>query len=109
MPRMMTWADAVMAAAKATTLTAKVMARIFMMVPLSGNSRICFIGRGFASDNAKSSLLRANIAHPHPAICFATPAAFNAWHRGQKYVLRCACVMRRIAVPHRRHGFPSRS
>ena len=46
-PRMITWADAVMAAAKATTLTAKVMARIFMMVPLSGNNRICFIGRGF--------------------------------------------------------------
>jgi hypothetical protein len=31
------------------------------------------------------------------------------WQYGQKKVLRAACVMRTILVPHLKHGFPARS
>ena len=31
------------------------------------------------------------------------------WQRGQKNVLRAACVMRLILLPQRKHGLPARS
>jgi hypothetical protein len=67
-PRMMTWADVVMAVATAMALTAKVMVRIFMMVPSLVTAESASLDGVSQVTIPKSSLLHAKTTHGHQGL-----------------------------------------